>query len=124
MSTEEDKQVETLNGLVQRAYANSYAKGFHDGEAMLPETLVANQKLMLIVSEVAEAMEVLRDGWGIRQVDYRVDGKPEGYGPELADVVIRVFDEARRAGISNFGGIILEKMKFNESRPHMHGKGF
>lgn len=77
------------------------------------------EKLMLIVSEVAEAMEDYRDE---KMTTYLSEkGKPCGFPNELADIVIRVFD------LAEYYGIDLEtemrmKMDYNATRPFKHGK--
>lgn len=93
--------------------------------------------LMLTVSELAEAMEEARSGKPLAYVkNIREDVelawdndhlmanlaryKPEGLGPELADVVIRVMDIAERYNI-DLGYYIVCKHLFNETRPYKHG---
>lgn len=68
------------------------------------------EKLMLIVSEVAEAMEADRK-------DRRDDHIPERMGleVELADAVIRIFDLAGRKGL-DLGAAIAEKLEYNSKR--------
>lgn len=51
----------------------------------------------------------------------REDGKPEGVPAELADIVIRVFDMAKAYGI-DLADAIEEKMAYNMTRPHKHGR--
>lgn len=72
---------------------------------------VTATKLMLAVSELAEAMEGARKG-------LKDDKLPdcEMLEVELADCVIRVFDLAGALGYSNFGGTLARKMLFNATR--------
>lgn len=67
------------------------------------------EKLMLIVSEAAEALEALRD-------DDR-----ENEAEEVADIVIRVLDYAAWRGIS-LDREIAAKMDKNQVRPRLHGR--
>jgi NTP pyrophosphatase (non-canonical NTP hydrolase) len=76
----------------------------------------AGEAMMLVVTEVAEAMEALRDGAppsdaipGFSRVE-----------EELADVVIRVLDFAGGHDL-NLEGALEAKMRFNASRPYRHG---
>lgn len=104
----------TIEELVKDAYANSKAHGFHDG------TLNIAEKLCLIHSEVSEALECNRNG----EPDYWMSGpKPEGLATELADVVIRVADLCGALGI-DLQFMLHQKMKYNSTRPHKHGKAF
>ncbi len=93
-------------------------------------------KLMLIATEVAEAAEVFRDAktFGSIQATYQEVGgrmrlyddafthppKPEGFGSELADILIRVFDLAEELGI-DIGAEVLRKMRYNATREYRHG---
>jgi NTP pyrophosphatase (non-canonical NTP hydrolase) len=67
-------------------------------------------KLMLMVSELAEAMTALRKS-------------EDGYGEELADVVIRVMANAHQNKIP-LGDEIVRKIDKNSGRPHKHGRNF
>lgn len=80
-----------------------------DKEFVVENVSIIPEKLMLITSEVAEALE-----------DFRHD-KMDHIGEELADVVIRVFDLAQYLEV-DLGFEIFEKMSANRLRPHMHGK--
>lgn len=80
-------------------------------------------RAMLIVGEAVEAHEELRDGRDPLEVYHRADGKPEGVGPELADILIRVFDTAQELGI-DLEATLVEKMAYNAGRPAMHGRKF
>ena len=72
--------------------------------------------LMLVVSELAEMLEAMRDGGGESK-------KIPGFSceeEELADAVIRIFDFAGRKNY-RLGAAILAKHEFNKTRPHKHG---
>ncbi len=74
--------------------------------------------LMLIVSEVSEAMEEYRNG---HAVSVRIEhGKPEGMPVELADAVIRIMDLCEYLHI-DLEYWIRKKHEYNETRPFRHG---
>lgn len=81
------------------------------------DILVIPEKLMLIVTEVAEAMEEYRNG---TLPLYYKDGKPEGITVELADVIIRICDLCEEFGF-DLQSAIIEKMIYNDQRPYRHG---
>jgi NTP pyrophosphatase (non-canonical NTP hydrolase) len=84
-------------------------------------------KLALVHTEVTEAVTgAIASGiitWfdPARKNDKMVKGKPEGLGPELADVVIRCFQLAADVGI-DLAAECETKMDYNDGRPHKHGK--
>lgn len=76
----------------------------------------AGEVLMLMVTELAEAMEAYRKG------DPESDKIP-GFSKmeeELADVVIRLLDYAGGEGF-DIEGALAAKMAYNETRPYRHG---
>lgn len=83
-------------------------------------------KCMLIVTEVAEAVEFLRNnthvpyGENLPTTTGTNGHVPEGLGVELADIVIRTLDLAAACGI-NLENQIRIKMAFNMNRPYKHG---
>jgi NTP pyrophosphatase (non-canonical NTP hydrolase) len=82
--------------------------------------------LMLMVGELSEAHEDLRNGRTVNEVYYeKKEGtlKPCGFGVELADCIIRIFDAAAQLEI-DLPELILQKMEYNRSRPHLHGRKF
>jgi len=104
----------TLNELRDECHAIARSKGWYDG----PGERNIGEQLMLIVTEVAEAMEDLRDEKMTMSVD--VAGKPIGFPSEIADVLIRVFDLAGYLGI-DLDSAVEAKMKFNRRRSYRHG---
>lgn len=49
--------------------------------------------------------------------------KPIGYLSEMADAIIRIVETCYAQGL-NLDAAVSEKMAYNETRPHMHGKAF
>ena len=87
---------------------------WHDPKTGLSTTsnpMCFSQKLMLTVSELAEAMEGDRKNL----MDDKLPHRPMRE-VELADAVIRIFDLAGAYGM-DLGGAIAEKMAFNAIRP-------
>ena len=83
------------------------------------------EELMLVVTEVAEGAEEVRDGCpGVDGLYYDSETqKPEGIAAELGDVLIRV---AHLVTNGQFGDIdlvegTLAKLRFNPTRSHRHG---
>lgn len=127
-----------LGSLATRSFANSDSHGFWDEQKTfdpgtgagpngmrLQQDLVRKvipEKLMLIVSELAEALEEVREpGRDLGEVRTSPSGKPEGFPIELADAVIRIADLCGAMDI-NLGGAVNLKHAYNVSRPHKHGK--
>lgn len=100
----------SLNALAEDIAVWGKDKGWSE-DVNIPE------KLMLIVTEVAEGMEEFRHD---TPHVYEKDGKPEGLGIELADVIIRVLHLASLLKI-NMADCVTQKMLYNMTRPHRHG---
>ena len=100
-----------INLLADTCFQNALDAGWHTdlGTGELIERNKA-EMLMLIVSEVAEAME------GVRK-DLKDDHLPERSMEEveLADTIIRIMDYAGRWGL-DIGGAIIEKLEYNKNR--------
>jgi len=79
-------------------------------------------KIALCHTELSEALEELRGGRVEMYLGYE-DNKPEGFGVELADAVIRIFDLAEALGI-DLDELMEAKMAYNRGRPHMLGRTF
>lgn len=80
------------------------------------------EQAVLFHSEITEFVEDIRAGRFIQDKWYE-GAKPCGPLSELADLVIRVFDTCGAYGL-DLEGMIKEKMAYNETRPHKHGKEF
>lgn len=80
---------------------------------------VIPEKLMLVVSEVSEALECYRTPEDFKD-HFSEDGKPEGFGIELADAVIRILDLSEWLGL-DMENLILTKHSYNKTRSYRHG---
>lgn len=99
--------------LQQEVHACAKSKGWWDTDRSIPECL------MLIVSELAEALEDFRGGDDPQHI-YDTCTKPCGFPIELADAVIRILDLAGHLGI-DLGEALVTKHAFNLTRPVRHG---
>jgi NTP pyrophosphatase (non-canonical NTP hydrolase) len=120
-----------INELITEVHKNARKKGFWDKKREI------GTLLMLIVSEVSEAMEADRRLNFANIAEFFADTRDnkverneafekhikDSFEDELADAVIRIFDLCGRFDI-DLEFHILEKMKYNKSRPHKHGKAY
>lgn len=123
-------QPKTIREVARACHENSIAHGWWEGMRRGPDQPVdaslavatVPEKLVLIHSEVSEALEEYRTlpAGVLRQGETHAGGKPVGFDSELADVVIRVFDLAESLGI-DIERAILAKHAYNITRPHRHG---
>lgn len=88
-------------------------KWWHDLKTGEPLQRNRGELLMLIVSEVAEAMEGERKSL----MDDKLPHRPMAE-VELADALIRIFDYAKGFGY-DLGGAVVEKLQYNTTR-HDH----
>jgi NTP pyrophosphatase (non-canonical NTP hydrolase) len=108
---------------------NAVKKGFWEEPVNIAE------KLMLIVSEVAEMCEADRKNihcFVIPNPDYGTNDEYKEYfeehvkdtfEDELADTVIRLLDMAKKLDIP-LESHVLAKMRYNSLRPYKHGKAY
>ena len=93
----------TIKEMTDLCHAIAKSKGFWDKERNTGEAL------MLVVTELAEAMEAHRKQ------------DPDNFKEEIADVFIRLFDLCGGMGI-DIEAEILKKCEKNKLRPYKHGK--
>jgi NTP pyrophosphatase (non-canonical NTP hydrolase) len=101
--------------LAEQIHKNAVDKGFWDKTV---DPIFIAKQMMMIVSEVSEAMEALRK-----------DMDPDHISDEFADILIRTLD--LYAGIAEAGYVtksldyaVKEKMERNTHRPKKHGVRF
>ena len=107
----EVRRMNQIDELQKQIHEDNKAKGWWDSERNTGELL------MLMVTELAEAMEEYRNG---KDMFYMQDGKPEGLGVELADCVIRILDMCEGFNI-NLSQLIDIKLTYNRTRSYRHG---
>lgn len=123
--------------LQKSAWQTSEDKGWHELDVRPAE------RIALMHSELSEALEELRKGKRPDEIYYPyvpsrtttrddgdevtvsgyvedLNGKPEGFPVELADVFIRILDTCEIYGI-DLGAVTLQKMIYNRTRPRHHG---
>jgi len=107
-----------INELCKNAHENARDHGFWDDIEKIENPLIDNAmnnavttRIMLIVCELAEATEALRE--------YDADNFRE----ELADIAIRLADLCGGLEI-DLEAEIAKKMLINKDRPYKHGKLF
>ena len=93
----------SLNELSQLCHSIAVEKGFWDEKRNIGEAL------MLIVTELAEAMEAYRHQ------------DEENFREELADTFIRLFDLCGGLNV-DIEAEIEKKSRKNKDRPYKHGK--
>lgn len=142
--------MDTITSAVNECHSNSKNHGFYeDMESILDKMRISgftvgeinfvrdafiSQKLMLIVSELGEALEANRKGKmesDIAGVDPNThnfkqnfeEGVKDTFGDELADAQIRLLDLAGWLNIP-FEGHVKLKHLYNTMRPYKHNKQY
>lgn len=109
----------SLNQLAQRCYKQAEELGWYPEYGVRPPA----QDLMLVVTELAEAVEEFRKP-GATDFYFKRDengnAKPEGYSVEIADAVIRLLEFAHYRGI-DLDTVIDTKLAYNKTRGFRHG---
>jgi len=119
--------MQSLNDLRDLCLKIANEKGFTEA--------TIGEDLMLMVSELAEALEDHRKGrepswvWyetksGESTTEYDDDGKPSkpcGIPTEIADLIIRALHFCGKHDI-DIQSAVMKKIEFNRTRPFKHGK--
>jgi NTP pyrophosphatase (non-canonical NTP hydrolase) len=113
---------QTLDDIARSIHEQNRSKGFYDRERLVVVDPVLgdvegrpvnpslpSEKLLLIVSEVCETQNALRNN------DF------ENEAEEVADILIRTLDYAAWRGIK-LDSEVWKKMGKNQERPHLHGR--
>lgn len=114
-----------LNELADEISSVSESKGFWDMDDVGDIGLVCT-KLVLIASEVSEALATFRNEYDDSEEDgvtKMTEMQEDDFAEEVADIIIRCLDLTGYYGF-DIGNIILNKMEKNRQRPYRHGKRF
>lgn len=117
-----------INELVTDVYNNAEERGFYEDinrvlnrldapeDRKFVQQIWLSHRLMLIVSELAEGLEAVRDD------NYATEPKSRGLGEELGDAAIRLADLINHTYPGKAEEIIQSKALYNRSRPYKHGR--
>lgn len=129
---------------VEKGFWNDYEIGnkLDDKEKQIMQDLFISQKLLLIISELTESMESLRNSRTyqgnaelIKELCEQSESNPnlfqmrfihhvkDTFEDELADTFIRLADLCEKMNI-DIESFIKMKMAFNSMRPEKHDKNF
>ncbi len=118
-----------INKTAEDAFQNAKSKGFHEKQIEI------GTRLMLIVSELSEALEANRaEKMELttdekKHIEYLMDSEghdifklkyKEHFGFEVADALIRILEMSRYLNL-DIEWYTKIKMKYNSTREKMHG---
>ena len=120
-----------INEISEDIHANAIEKGFWEEDNLC-------KKLLLIVSEVTEAMEADREDRYTEEHEIQLVNSIEDaeafvgrfekrikdtFEDEMADTCIRIFDLCKQKGI-DLEAHILTKHRYNKTRDYLHNKKY
>jgi len=121
-----EQAARVVTRMQDEVYRLCHSKGWYEDERSVGDLCA------LLHSEVSEVLEAYRKKgfqdasktiYGVSEDgrDRVVKGeKPEGVGSEMADILIRLLDMAKRWDV-NLIAEYERKMRYNWTRPHRHG---
>lgn len=127
----------SLTTMSKEIHRDNYNKGFYDLPYAIPSDYVVMKQLLLIITEIAEATEVLRkDGINYKLepifkntltledavLDFKLNYKDK-FQDEIADTFIRLLDLCGYLDI-DIDKWIEAKLEYNKTREYKHGKKF
>ena len=122
--------MKNLTDFSKEVHSANVEKGFYD------KPVEVGTHLMLITSELAEALEADRHGISANRASFEAlisDGVPfqeafkecikDSYEDEIADAMIRLLDHCGYKGI-DLEFHVKNKLKYNSNRAKLHGKKY
>ena len=130
MLNEQSDITSKLTEYSKEIHQNNVDKGFYD------KPVEVATHLMLITSELAEALEADRHSISADRFTFGIDlsegdkfqdafkkNIKDSYEDEIADAVIRLLDHCGYKGI-DIGWHVKQKLKYNKTREVRHGKKY
>ena len=121
------KITDELRGAILRAQHDVYSVNLDNG--WFEDDRTVGDDIALLHSEASEMLEAYREG-GLADQTVEVSvwksgqprplAKPEGFGSEAADLLVRLLDTCQRRGV-DLAWEFERKLRFNATRGHKHG---